>query len=115
MNEAVAKLLPYLDKLAEKIDTTGAVIWEALLRQAFVLCVSYIIQTIILTVFTYFFVKAYTKIKGDYDYLEVAYSIFAVVLAVVWIFAFFEITDVVTRLFNPEYWAIKEITKIFMK
>lgn len=108
MNE---QTLALLDKLAEKLGTTSEFLWAALVKQAFVEGVVYLLQIAGLIyggVWLYRWFRAISVNEWDeikYLPLGVVASVYGIVVIV----AFFSLPMLAASFINPEYWALKEV------
>lgn len=108
-------ITPLLEQLATKLGTTTEYLWAAMLRQAPIEGVVWIVQ-IVLTVIGVFLIHKFTlftrkKIRdGDWDEIAMALPVagwaFILILCVV---IFFSISEIMACFFNPEYWALDHI------
>lgn len=120
MNENTAKLL---EQLAQKLGTTSEYLWRVLLKQATIDATVNLIQITLIMLFGWMLYKIHRMlmVKKDYDgYNETGYSkyeemaaipmiIGCVVFAIMFIYAFFCIGNVVIGYFYPEYWALNKV------
>ena len=115
--ENVEQYLPLLEKLASKLGTSAEYLWTVLLKQApisaFLDMVEYLIIAVVCIISCKLSIFTHKKIsKGDWDdeaYIPLGVVVIvAIMLAAV---AFFSFQGTVTKLINPEYWALKEVIK----
>ena len=116
-------LTPLLEKIAEQLGTTVEYLWAVLIKQAAVSATMSIIYIVGLVVVGLGLYRAHRKlmrvIQGKthttyYDEYGEAAAVPMVLAATLWLilvmFAVgFSIPNAITGLFNPEYWALKEI------
>ncbi len=111
-------ITPLLEQLATKLGTTTEYLWAAMLRQAPIDGVVWIIQTVfvVASVFVLRSLSLVTcrKIQSD-DWDELG-IIFGALLVLGWLFIlilcvviFFNISIILAAFFNPEYWALDQI------
>ena len=119
MNDQLALTLV---TLADKLDTTVEHLWQVMIAQAYIsamtdlaLTVVWILLTIVATVFVY---KKNSE-SADEDgrkwpngiemiaYIVVAYMVISSVVMLVLI-----PNDIITALYNPEYWALQQIMSL---
>lgn len=117
MNENTAKLL---EQLAQKLGTTSEYLWKVLLKQAPIDATVNLIQIMLIMLFGLVLYKIHRRLMkedanndtGYYKYEEMAaipMIIGGVVFAIMFIWAFCCIGDVVNGYFNPEYWALNKV------
>jgi len=118
-------LAELLKELAVQLGTTSEYLWSVLIAQAHIQVITHIYVTVIvlLTAGILFLVhrKLMKPIKEDdrswnkYDDIEVLAPIMGVLgvicLGAVIGVAFGIIPELITAIFNPEYWALQEILK----
>lgn len=100
-----------LQKLADKFGTTTEYLWGVMVRQAHVAAITNLIQYAILGAVVYFFVRWLRSDERDYEdgvSFPVALVLGIPLLIVVFI-AFFAISNTITGLANPEYWALQRV------
>jgi hypothetical protein len=117
------KLVPLLEKLAEKFGTTVEHLWEVMIKQA---SISAIIDTITTVVIVGICVAGYRLVRRkttkhpreeyhspaaewEDDGALAAWACLIVACLVAGAVSIFAIDNVVTALFNPEYWALIRI------
>ena len=125
MNENVNMII---DKLAEKLQVPAEVLWGALLKQApidgVISIIISLLVVILLPISGYFLYKVIHKIailEGESKYDEqpkyIGLSIVLSIIAIIFFFgsmvAALELSDNLAGIINPEYWALKEIMRIF--
>jgi len=117
MNENTTKLI---EQLAQKLGTTSEYLWGVLLKQAPIDATINLIQIIIVLLFGWILYKIYKKIIKNTDSTNSYYSKYEeatsvpmamglLVFAILLIYAFSCIGDVINGYFNPEYWALDRI------
>ena len=117
MNEQTVKLL---EQLAQKLGTTTEYLWGILVRQALISSIQDIILFVSATLFCGMLFWLHIRFcKSDdsgyslYDRYEENLGfpmiMVAIVGTVVWVVGIFLLGDAINGLFNPEYWALKEI------
>lgn len=122
MNEIVKELMPYLQKLADKLDSSAQVLWQMQMAQAKVIAITIVIEWIVLAVFSVLWIKGVKKfLKWREDrYSNDGIDLVAMFLGVgisgtlvVLIFGcLIDIKTLITIIVNPEYWALQEIIKM---
>jgi len=109
--------LDLLQQLAAKLGTTAEHLWSVLIRQAYisfamdlVLYVALILAMFVCfkKVFPFFGHKCQEDPDGDFVYLLGTFFVGAILLACTLV-AIFGISDTVTKIANPEYWALMQI------
>jgi hypothetical protein len=114
MNEQTTKLL---EALAAKLGTTAEYLWTVLLRQAWISAIEDVLQYLVVASLPYFMWKFHKRMKATMEggylsndeekWLIVGVCWFVVAVIVFW--AFLCIPDTITKLVNPEYWALSEV------
>lgn len=117
------ELVPLLEKLAAKLGTTVEMLWAALLRQAVIsaatdaiLCTALVLGF----VWCFRFVQRKTtpipETDGRYAYADwddegkvVAWVVIAIMAVIGFILLASGIQNIITGLFNPQYWALEQI------
>lgn len=142
MNESIDKIMPVLEKLAKEFNTTTDYLWEIMVRQAMVVFVTdlvlYVLGIIICIIgikITFVLYKRAIsilkkkkegKIKekwefaGD-DILDSSYGIAFLVSLTITLFVslftiiviLYSLTNTMTALINPEYWALEKLFSVF--
>lgn len=121
MNEQTAKLL---EQLAIKLGTTSEYLWGILLKQAPIDATISLMQLVGLIAFGLVLWKIHKKLMSvvendkynesyyeKYDAGAVVPMVIAIfVWGVILIFFFFSFDTIISGYFNPEYWALKEIS-----
>lgn len=116
-------LAPLLNKLAEQLGTTSQYLWSVLLKQAPVQAsiMGFEYATTILLLFLLFKFRAaagafYEKCHEDYEILTFICTIVLGLVAVIWLLAcLFCVESFFTAIFNPEYWALKQVLRVVQK
>lgn len=113
------KELQALTALAEKLNTTAEYLWGVLVQQAYISFWTDIVQYLITVVVVYFAIRfcsfAWKTSEDntydvDKDFGFKALSIISGIIATILIIAFiFSIEGTITKIANPEYWALKQI------
>jgi len=128
MSDLVKELMPYLQKLADKLDSSAQVLWALQMGQVKVSLISYVLQYITWLVMTFIFYKiwiiAYKKCNGVWEIKTGHYSweqnytrlwwvtlIFSIITLVYFMFLP-SIKTIMTLIYNPEFWALQEIIKM---
>ena len=113
MNENTTQLI---EQLAQKLGTTAEYLWSVLLKQAPIsaitdlalFCLSLIVGFVLYRLHKYF-----TRTE-EYDNNEFT-TILMIGLFVFWgvflLICVFSFQNIITGLYNPEYWALKEVLK----
>lgn len=116
MSELVKELMPYLEKLSDKLDSSAQVLWQMQMVQAKVALFASIIQYILIVLYCYGWYKAmvfFIKNEDESFPLLIFTTLVGGIIAIgLGFLAFSEITRTLTMLFNPEYWALQEIIKM---
>lgn len=101
-----------LESLAAKFGTTTEYLWGVLINQAkyeaITLCLQFTLLIVATVVFT-LLVKRRLNADAVEDGEGIAYLIIGVTIAILDFNAFFYIPELISAIFNPEYWALKEI------
>lgn len=114
------ELTELLAKLAEKLGTTTQYLWGVLIKQASVeiyIFISVFVLTIIGAIITTLLLKSTQKYWDKENAPAIAW--FTLTFGIIFAFAtviglgYFlaNITDVITSINNPEYWALQEVLK----
>jgi len=113
-------LTKLLNELAVKLGTTTEFLWEILLKQApidAIVGISLIVLFLILIIPYVMYIKWFSKHCNELykEDKESIHTVFCVIILII-MFALFianicEINNTITAIFNPEYWALKEILK----
>jgi hypothetical protein len=105
------ELLKRLDALAEKLGTTGAMLWDVMIRQARVELVSDALFMGLNVLFVYLLYKWWKRVLDNAGEGEAIGSV--IVSIVVLVFTIANVCELVfyvpTLLFNPKYWAFQQI------
>ena len=114
------KTLLAITELANKLGTTAEYLWSVLLKQAPISAFQSVISLVLCATFYLFLLKLVvtkTKSQGD-EYAEWAeegafFAWFAVVVASFGMMLVVEssLTNFITAVFNPEYWALNKILR----
>lgn len=118
MNE---KLTALLEKLATQLGTTTQYLWKVLISQARVSGIKslvYIVLVIVSGISLFLLHKKCCKTEEgffSYDDNE-GLIVMMIILAIIWVVMFFigmdAMSNMLNALFNPEYWALKEVLDI---
>ena len=113
-----------LKELAAKLGTTVEYLWSALLKQATIEAISktigLMVGSILVLTILYIFLRNRTKWKeagkdSDID-APLILGVVLVVGSIVLLIAFFNCLPIIlTGFFNPDYWALKEVTDLLHK
>lgn len=115
------ELTNLLSQLAEKLGTTTEYLWSVLIKQAPISALTTLLQMVFMVVVGIALFKVHKWLcktpegehysrYDDYEELAVVPMILAGIgYMIIVIILFFCMSDVVNGLFNPEYWALKEI------
>lgn len=123
MNEKTNQLL---QQLAEKMGTTVEYLWTILINQAKYDIIISVIQMIFMAAFIFITIKLHIKFSkpfsndGKFKYYTNLYSekeelliipmILAGIASVIMIIFFLSgFNDLISAIFNPEYWALRQI------
>jgi len=104
-------LTSLLDQLSQKLGTTTEYLWSLLLRQASISAIEDLIFLIMTIIGGIIIFNIYKKMLKDDQYAEITLQM--IVVFVVWfvllLMSLTNISNIINGLFNPEYWALKEI------
>lgn len=115
MDNLVKDLEPMLRELAEKLGTTSEYLWTVMIKQAPIAASTIGIGYIAILAFAGILFCVYCKVdKAVKDGTNGDAYFIVIIPSVVWLVASLvgfstTIREFVTALFNPEYWALKEI------
>lgn len=106
-----------IDKLAEKLGTSVEFLWSVLIKQAYVYVTYSAFGFLIILLAGFIIYKIHKKLHRNNSYKEEDGEFYMTIIFVsflAWIFTMgfflvFNISEVVTALLNPEYWAINKI------
>lgn len=109
-----------IEQLATKLGTTTEYLWSVMVKQAPVYAVSSTLEIIITIIIGIFLWKTHKKLSKEdengrslyYKYEERAGipMIFATLIwGVFFMCAFFTLSNIITAIVNPEYWALMKI------
>ena len=119
MNEKLQnQVSDLLGQLAESLGTTAPYLWEVLINQAGIVAITHTLGTLfVFCIFiTEFFLVKHT-IKNGFE--EGPIAVLSVIFGIMSFAGLIILTadgvihTLITALFNPEYWALKEILNIF--
>lgn len=114
MNE---QTLNALKELAAKLGTTAEHLWSVLIRQAYISFATDLVLYFVLALamwlsfkklFPFLSNRIHEDPDGDFAYW-IAAGMTATLLVLCILLAIFNITDTVTKIANPEYWALMRI------
>lgn len=113
MSELVKELIPYLEKLADKLGGSAEMLWALQIQQAKVttICIVALYIINVLGIGGLFkWIKSIDREEDDFEYF---FSMFcAGVIAVLTAINVSDFTTLITLIINPEYWALQEIIKM---
>lgn len=123
MNESIDKIMPILEKLAEKFNTTTDHLWEIIVGQAMVVFATNVLLYILGIIICIIGIKAMVIffrraiLPSEEDTLDNPYGMAFVISIIVvslitlstTVFFLLSITNTITALVNPEYWALNEV------
>ena len=108
MNESTTKLI---EQLAEKFGTTAEHLWGVLVRQAPISAITDMFLFFFVSMALFFTRKSLLKKEFDRDDGFIPWLVWALVL-MFFVFLFLVSAEsIVAGLFNPEYWALKQLLK----
>lgn len=119
------QVMPMLEKLATALNTKVEYLWDVLVRQAMVEGVLGIVWAIVCVGIVIFGVKWLKYARGkraainvlDWDPREswntLAFAIGCPAILIGIVCTFCNIHTVIVCLLNPEYWALKQVLKLF--
>lgn len=109
MNDKVIELL------AQKLGTTVEFLWAVLLKQAPIYAISNTVQLCVYLCAFALWVRYLLKNVGNYGFIDDVMPILVVITSFVGfalaIYVFLEPPMILTAIFNPEFWALKQIIK----
>lgn len=116
MNE----LTPLLEKLSEKLGTTTEYLWIVLIKQAHIQVIYYCIEFAIMGLSLFIFykigkywLKNWNDLEDKYEFAMGVGLICIGILSFIFLVAFMiDLNSLVSALFNPEYWALKQILNV---
>jgi hypothetical protein len=120
MESTIKELLPYLQKLADKLDTSATYIWDLQVRQARVELISYFIYFALLVISWMIFGALFRHFNKNDSYYNEGWDsyngvpvplmvIIGLLLTCLTIGILIGIPDVITTIVNPDYWALKQL------
>jgi cellobiose-specific phosphotransferase system component IIC len=110
-------ITPILEKLADKLGVAAEVLWVALLKQAKIYSVTYILIGALLifgAIWLAKFGKTISHKVNERDWAEevwFAYMGAVCILGIMLLAWICDLSRILAGLFNPEYWALSEILK----
>ena len=123
MNE---ETLQAVTALAQKLGTTSEYLWSVLIQQAYLEAGLSLVNIIVWGMITFFVVKIvyrktrtpketkeelYPKAEWTEEGAVAAWLVSGVLILIAFIIISVEFNNLITALFNPEYWALKQIIK----
>lgn len=123
MNEQTTKLI---EQLANKLGTTSEYLWEILVKQAPIQAGITVVEIIAIVILGNLLWKAHKKMSekiegGSYLYdnlyeKNMGIATAMIVLTLIWclcvIGLLFSLDSIIYGIFNPEYWALKQVLNI---
>ena len=117
------QIMEVLRVLAEKFGTTTEFLWGIMVKQAYVVGITQIISFAIAGLFVFAWNRYAWSVSfpeedhgGDKAFGIMMVRLFGAVGACMWCMGFlFGLTDIATAFVNPEYWALKQVGKLFAK
>jgi len=112
------EILSKLDALAQKIGVTVEQIWPWLVKQQYIDAIIPLVLLPIITIIAYFVFKRVVKIDWkayDNNYEQIVGSSIAFMVVIAVIMAGIVFIDNISKLFNPEYWALKDLMGMMLK
>lgn len=129
MNEVVKELMPYLEKIASKLESSATALWQLQMAQVKVVLIAGLTQYIALLIFWILWLivckhlhtlwcryeeQGYVKDELDnktfgFVTLPFASAVFAIGY---YVFKVPSITEIFTLFYNPEYWALHELLRM---
>ena len=116
MNSENTKLI---EQLAERLGTTAEYLWAVMLSQAQVYAITTSIEIIAIIIMGVVLVHYHMKFAKEkdgislYEEYDLGLPILMGVLAIFWfllaVVGFFCISNIVTAIVNPEYWALDKL------
>lgn len=109
-----------LEKLADKLGTTTEYLWSVLIDQALISAINGIVFIFITIVVTFFTLKYHIKFSKEAsngysvyynqeELLIVPMLFVGMVCIIMIIMSLITLSDIITALLNPEYWALEKI------
>lgn len=118
MNENISQVI---DKLAEKLGATGAHLFEVIARQTVISGVVWsVIYLVLIVLIPLLFAKSVRLVRthGDAIYhsewealIILGMCVGGILLVILFLVAVFCLPDSIMMIFNPEYYAIKDILR----
>jgi hypothetical protein len=108
MNETTARLI---EELAAKLGTTVDQLWGVLLRQA---PIAATVNIVVFLAWAFFLAAVWRKVRGigDEDIRFIVGCIMLVLAFLTLLVVGCELSNVVSGLVNPEYWAVRELARM---
>lgn len=107
-----------LEKLAQKLGTTGEYLWTVLLKQSPVSATTSLFYLLLMSGLGLWLYKVHKHLSNDdnkmsYYEKEEAVGVPMTVLVVIWMVLFiaciFDISNIINGYLNPEYWAFNKV------
>lgn len=121
MNEVVKELLPYLQAIADKLESSANALWQLQMAQAKVAMISMMLEYIALATTLYLARKVFLwfiqwRKENDNEGVDIFAMIFGVIASIVitgwFIGCIVSVKTFVTLIVNPEYWALHELLRM---
>ena len=106
MNDTLIK------ELSEKLGTTSEYIFETLVKQAKFNAIEGIVFFLLSLLFLFILYKVHKHLSENYLYDDVAVGVmlfFSIIFIFILIISLIKMISNLSGLYNPEYWAIKQI------
>lgn len=133
VREAVREIMPYLEQVAEKLGQTAQYLWALQVKQGFIMGIGYLLQYLCWGLFVALFLWLAKKTWGKYQSVveqnknlgywskedTMPYEFggmfgggLAVAILAMWLVTLPSIHEILTLLFNTEYWALKQVVAL---
>lgn len=130
MSETIKELLPYLQKIADKLESSANALWQLQMAQAKVVFITGIVQYVLWIAMVYGLYKVGRRVHGYYggqwkaqnpeykhivsmDFNELYwYTVLSLVVSLLSYMCLPSINTMFTLLYNPEYWALHELLRM---
>lgn len=118
-NESVKdKIFSLIDQLAEKLGTTGEALWKITVKQAYVSAIYSLLKVAIVIICLPILLKFTENHYNSFILSSEGVSMIAVIISTIWVgYAIIvyetfnrHIGNFIDGMFNPEYWALTDIT-----
>ena len=113
------ELTPLLNELAAQLNTTVEFLWQVMVRQAFISAIGQIVLYVLYGISVFVSIKYILKIWNSYkeqdhmlaDDIPHLFGLIAIPFFLLLFtgMAIIEIPNLITKLMNPEYWALQQI------